>query len=519
MPVVALRRVPWSGAASVVGAAADRADVTGAQLRRAAIKERERRERAAAGQAVTLDAAKVLHAGQLAAFLCALATVVICAGRRWGKSVLACVKAYIVALATPGVTCCLIGATQGSISRIFWRTLRELNRVHLLGASFLKGVEGWTVTMRNGSQIVLLPVDSVEAADKVRGLSRVAFVCVDESQRYKKAILDYLVLDVIKAMFIDLRAQGKAAQLWLMGTPNPAGKIGTFWEYLNRPGVGVFDGTVYENDKLGPREQIERVVDEMLAEEQQTRESVWYQREIMARWVADLARRVYHFDDDRNTYDVLPELTTFAIIGDMGVRDADALAVVGWRDNDPTLYLVREVIKRGQDTLDLAAETAKLIDEFHPILVAFDAGGLGLKTLKTIQKLLKGLPIRAVEKPAVNLQVKALNDRARRGLKCSKRSAFYAQVRNSEWLDGIVNGKIIETGHSDIVPTMRYAALELAHILPSAPRELTDEEAKRQTYLELVRNAEQGVRRARAAAAGYDPDEFSDGMTDDLYQE
>src|SRR5262249_39827872 len=152
--------------------------------------------------ASTFDPAKLLHPGQLAAFLCTLATVVIVAGRRWGKSVLACVKAYAVAMATPGVTCCLIGATQGSISRIFWRTLKELNRLHILGAEFLKGVEGWTATLPNGSQIVLLPVDSEEAADKVRGLSRVAFVCVDESQRYKKNILDYLVLDVIKAMFI-----------------------------------------------------------------------------------------------------------------------------------------------------------------------------------------------------------------------------------------------------------------------------------------------------------------------------
>jgi len=490
--------------------------VTNAQLRRIAQKERDRRARIRAATGVSkFDPTKLLHVGQLAAFLCALATVVICAGRRWGKSVLACVKAYSVALATPNVTCCLIGATQGSISRIFWRTLRELNRVNLLGASLLKGVEGWTVTLGNGSQIVLLPVDSVEAADKVRGLSQVAFVCVDESQRYKKGVLDYLVLDVIKAMFIDIRAQGQSAQLWLMGTPNPAGKIGTFWEYLNRPGVGVFSGTVYDNSKLGPREQIEKVIDEMLAEEQQTRESVWFRREILAEWVVDLARRVYHFDDDRNSYDELPELTTFAIVGDMGVRDADALGVLGWRDDDPTLYLVEEVIKRGQDTLDLAEATGKAIDERDPILVSFDAGGLGLKTLKTIQKLLPGLPIRAVEKPTVNLQVKALNDRLKRGFKCSRKSAFYAQVRNSEWVDGIVNGKIQETGHSDIVPTMRYAALELANLLPEAPKEQTEDEKKRQGYLAGIKKAVDNAKRAKPQQQ-YEAEEFEEDVYEDL---
>jgi hypothetical protein len=275
---------------------------------------------------------------------------------------------------------------------------------------------------------------------------------------------------------------------------------------------------VYENTKLGTREAIEHVVDEMLAEEGQTRDDVWYQREILAQWAVDLARRVYHFHDDRNAFDGIPTLTHFAIIGDMGVRDADAAGVYGWGDDDPTLYLVREVIKRGQDTLDLADAVEKLVDEYDPVLVAFDAGGLGLKTLMTIQKLLHHrVPVRAVTKPAVNLQVKALNDRLRRGFKCARTSAFYAQVRNSEWKDGIVNGKIVETGHSDIVPTTRYAALELANLLPDPPRVLTDAQAKRLAYLEQVKHVTDGVRAERAAAAGYDADEFAD-LSDDLYQ-
>jgi hypothetical protein len=472
----------------------------------------------------TFDPAKLLHAGQLAAFLCTLATVVIVAGRRWGKSVLACVKAYSVALANPGVTCCLIGATQGTISRIWWRTLKELDRSHGLGAVFLKGVEGWSATLPNGSQVVLLPVDSEEAADKVRGLSKVAFVCVDESQRYRKAVLDYLVLDVIKAMFIDLRARGDAAQLWLMGTPNPAGKAGTLWNYWSRPNVGHFGGTVYDNDKLGPRDQIERVVDEMLKEEADatgvplTRESVWYRREILAEWVVDFSVRVYYFDDDRNVWVVLPTLTHYAIIGDIGVRDADALGLFGWRDGDPTLYLVREVVKRGQDTLDLGAQLEALIKEFDPLLVALDAGGLGLKTLLTLQKLFPGVPIKAVTKPTVNLQVKAYNTRLARGFKAAADSQLYAEVRNPQWVDGIINGKIDENGHSDVVPMARYAALELEQLMPTVEAEKTDEEKHREKRAEMAAKAE----RNRLLSSGdqtYDPTEFTEDLELDLYDE
>lgn len=484
-----------------------------AHLRRAVERDDRRREslRSAGGERFTPEV--VLHPGQRRCCASLVSTLVLCAGRRWGKSVVACFKAYQVARAQPGVTCCLIGATQGSISRIFWRTLADMNREYGLGAVPLKGVEGWSMTLPNGSQIVLLPVDSVEAADKVRGLSRVAFVCVDECQRYKKDVLDYLLLDVIKAMFIDLRAKGESAQLWLMGTPNPLGKVGTFWEYGQRRGAEVHTGTTFDNEKLGTREQIAAVVAEMLAEEGQTKESTWYRREILAEWVVDIARRVYAFDDDRNVIDVIPACDHFALIGDIGVRDADAVAKLGWRDGDPNLYLVEEYIARGQDTLDLAEMTRKAIADCHPLVTAFDGGGLGLKVINTLRRLFPKVPIRSVTKPPVNLQVKALNNRLLSGFKCLRTSRFYAEIRNSEWEDGIVNGKIIETGHSDIVPALRYAALELVRLLPDKPREKTPAELEEEKQIADVERAERN-RRLQQRQKEYEPEQWDDVNSD-----
>lgn len=448
-----------------------------------------------------------------------MSTLVLCAGRRWGKSVAACYKAFAVARAQPGVTCCLVGATQGSISRNLWGTLRDMNREYGLGAVPLKGVEGWSMTLPNGSQVVLLPVDSIEAADKVRGLSRVAFIAIDECQRYKKDVLDYLLLDVLKAMYIDLRAKGTTVQTWLMGTPNPLGKVGTFWEYMQRKTVEVHRGTVYDNEKLGTREQIEAVVTEMLAEETDatgaplTRESVWYRREILAEWVVELSRRVYAFDDDRNTIDVIPACDHFALIGDIGVRDADAVAKLGWRDGDHNLYLVEEYIARGQDTLDLAEMTRKAIADCRPLVTAFDGGGLGLKVINTLRKLFPKVAIRAVTKPPVNLQVKALNNRLLSGFKCLRTSRFYAEIRNSEWEDGIVNGKIIETGHSDIVPALRYAALELVRLLPEKQRQKTPAELEEEKYIADVERAEHNKRRQQRQAE-YEPEAWDDVNSD-----
>jgi hypothetical protein len=152
----------------------------------------------------------------------------------------------------------------------------------------------------------------------------------------------------------------------------------------------------------------------------------------------------------------------------------------------------------------------KLLKEFDPMLVAFDAGGLGLKTLMTLQKLFPGAPIRAVTKPSVNLQVKALNDRARRGLKVSAESQLYAEIRNSEWVDGIVNGKIQETGHSDVVPMARYAALELANLLPDAPVVETPEEKFKRERQEAAARAEKNRRQANVPIGSVYDDEFGD---------
>lgn len=492
-----------------------------AALRRAADRAYQRSARAGKGGGENFTRERVLHGGQRKAVASLVATLVICAGRRWGKSIAACYKAYEVARATPNVTCCLIGATQGSISRNLWGPLREMNRVYGLGAVPLKGVEGWSMTLPNGSQVVLLPVDSVDAADKVRGLSKVAFIAIDECQRYRKEVLDYLLLDVLKAMYIDLRAGGLNVQTWLMGTPNPLGKVGTFWEYMQRPTVDVHHGTVHDNEKLGAREVIERVIDEMLAEERDddgqpfTRESVWYRREILAEWAVDIRRRVYVFDDEKNIVAAIPpDLTHFALIGDIGVRDADAVAKLGWRDGDPTLYLVDEMITRGQDTLDLARQTGKAIEACKPLVCAFDGGGLGLKVIMTLRRLFPKQGIRSVTKPPVNLQVKALNNLLAQGrFKCLRTSRFYAEVRNSEWEDGIVNGKIIETGHSDIVPTMRYAALELTRLLPDAPRVETPEEKFERERLASVERAERN-RRNQQRQKEYEPEKWDDVISD-----
>jgi len=66
------------------------------------------------------------------------------------------------------------------------------------------------------------------------------------------------------------------------------------------------------------------------------------------------------------------------VIGvDYGYTDATAFCVVGWRPNDPTVYVV-ECYKRTELTpSDAADELKALVDRFKPERLVADIGGLG----------------------------------------------------------------------------------------------------------------------------------------------
>jgi len=405
------------------------------------------------------DPVQICHTKQCAMVLDAHRNVVVVAGRQSGKSFGAVLRAALVARTLPNVNVVYISATFSSVKKMAWQPLIALNRDYALG-----GMPHYTdlhLTFPNGSTIYLLGVDSEKAADKARGIPRLGLAVVDECQRYDPDILRYLLRDVIRP---GLRPM--AGQLLLAGTPSPLGKVGALWEATQNAQFSAHQFDAYDNVKVGTVQQIEQIINDDLAVEQQSRESAWFRREYLAEWVVDEEARVYHFEDDRNTYEDLPDdLNMYACAGDIGVRDADAMPIVGWNDSRPEIYLVEEVIKRGQDALGMSDEVERVWNQYNPIVMAFDGGGGGLKTILTVQHLYPSAPIKAVDKPNVNLQVKALNQLLKR-LKVKRSSRFYEEVRQSEWMNGIVNGKIREYGHSDVVPAMRYLAVEILQYLP-----------------------------------------------------
>jgi hypothetical protein len=160
----------------------------------------------------------------------------------------------------------------------------------------------------------------------------------------------------------------------------------------------------------------------------------------------------------------------------------------------------------------------------NPICIAVDPGGLGQKTIKTVKRMHPSIPIEEAVKGPIPLQVRALNELLQGAhgwrLYLKRGSKLALHLATHTWVDGIVGGEIDEHGqHSDLVPPARYLAIKIRAYLSDIAPPKTEEEAKREAYLEGVRRAERNAKQARTEAAGYDADEFGDDLSNDLYQD
>ena len=94
-------------------------------------------------------------------------------------------------------------------------------------------------------------------------------------------------------------------------------------------------------------------------------------------WIRDGSGLVYaHFDEARNGVASAPPIKTHALGLDFGVNDENALTVLGWRPNDPTVYVLRSYRKKGLVSA-VAEEVLALDEQFHFDFVVGDTGGMG----------------------------------------------------------------------------------------------------------------------------------------------
>lgn len=94
-------------------------------------------------------------------------------------------------------------------------------------------------------------------------------------------------------------------------------------------------------------------------------------------WVRDAEGLVYHYDEGRNLIDAAPECPHKVLALDFGSTAPTSFNILGWRDNDPTVYVLGSWKMAGLAPSEAADRINELANQYDFHGVVGDIGGLG----------------------------------------------------------------------------------------------------------------------------------------------
>ncbi len=422
------------------------------------IAELERRQRAASFSAERLCGPNV---EQLRAVISKAKRKVLRCGRRAGKTTAVAIALLMCGLEEPVVPLLYVTLTRENAKEILWNELCSINKEYGLGG--VEHLSRLTMTMPNGCEIQLRGAHTPREIAKYRG-KKFKMAVIDEAQSFPDRVLVPLIKDVIGPTLLDY-----GGDLWLVGTPVPL-KRGYFYE--NYAGKMAAEReqhrwTIRENFKL-PARMAGRDIEEILADVRKeygwTEDDPTYRREYLGEDVEDPDALLYQFAAERNTYQELPTGAWTYVFGiDIGHDDSDAIAVLGWVANTPTVYLVDEFVRDKQDITDLANKLHELLPIYKPVSMSIDQGGLGKKIAEELRRR-RQLSVVPADKAQKGGYIKLLNADLRKGKILARPGSRFGEdcgvVRKDPeaWARGELKELDASKGgfHSDICDAVLY---------------------------------------------------------------
>lgn len=372
-----------------------------------------------------------------------------CTTRRAGKSTAASAKLLDVALRKPNSVALYITTSRVEAKRLLWGILKGQNEEYRLGGIALEA--DLCLAMPNGSRIFLSGASHEGEIEKFRGLA-LSIAIIDEAQKVPQ-YMSRLIDEVLAPALMDF-----AGQLVLIGTPGPV-PAGYFFDVCNSPQWSHHVWSVTDNPWIERKsgQSPQALLEHELARRGVTKDDAVIRREWFGEWALDTSALVFQFDAKRNTKPA-PECTSFVIGIDLGFDDADAIAVLGWNDDSPDLFLVHEWVGTKQTISKLMAQVEALHTRYQPLAVVADTGGLGKKIAEELIER-TGIPVEAADKARKLEHVELLNDALRTGRMHAPADSRFAQdCQLVEWDRSTPERpKISDRFHSDICDAVLYA--------------------------------------------------------------
>lgn len=374
--------------------------------------------------------------------------------RRAGKTNGLALKFFKAMDKHPGSLCLYIALTRESARNIMWPVLQEHAEKLQLPIIFTES--NLTATHANGSRLQLFGADMKNFIRRLKGI-KTPGAAIDEAQDFG-AHLQTLVDDVLTPTLTDY----EDSWLALTGTPGPV-PSGYFYEVtaLKRYGFSVHHWTLLDNPYLP---NASAFIKELKVKRAWDDRHPSYLREWCNQWVLDTESLLIKYSEDKNHYDELPTIPLVYILGvDIGFRDADALAVIGWSELSQNIYLVEEVVTTGQDITQLSDQIQKMINKYNISKIVMDEGALGKKIAEEIRRR-KHIPVQPADKARKMENVAFLNDWLRLGRFKAKANSIFAADSYKIQIDyekTTPDRLVVKSGHhSDIVDAVLYSFRE-----------------------------------------------------------
>lgn len=327
--------------------------------------------------------------------------------RRAGKTHTCLVYLAKTCLEKPNATCFYFARSRYSAKLVLWHAFKAFNSKYGLGFDFHEG--DFTATAPNGSRVILSGAKDKETVERLRG-NKVDLCILDEAASYPPHLLRYLVNEIMEPALMDHDGT-------LVMVSNPGSLCsGPFYEATTKPddvGYSLHRWNLLDNPHLSNPQAF---LDSTLKRNNWTVNDPEYVREYRGEWVNDADQFVYKFYEDRNTATALPEAGewSYVIGADLGYRDETAFCVLGWREHDPTLYVVESF---GEAELIPSVVAEKLLilrDTYAPVAIAMDCGALGLPIAEEFRQKygLRIEPAKKAQKPGA---ISSLNGDMRQG--------------------------------------------------------------------------------------------------------
>jgi hypothetical protein len=432
-------------------------------------------------------------------------------GRQSAKSHTCTAAALALALLVPGVNVIYVTSTYATVARMAFDPAKKMNLEFCLGGR--PNGQRQSITFGNKSTVYFLGADNERTVDRLKGTPNLVAVFLDESGIWASDLLKQIIETVRPGL------RPRAGKLVVLGNPSLTGPVGTWYDITCNAEYKQYRYTYRDNDKVPSFADTERLIDEDLRAQGVTRDSAYYRREYGGpdgpEFAVDLAERVYQVTEQNFTTKVPDRLDCYATGGDLGVSANDALVTIGWYDRANEVYVVEETLASGQDSLAFAAMANDVFQRLHPLTIVVDPGGLGQKTIRTVQSLFRDIPITEALKPPIPIQVRAVNQLLQTGrLKMRRDSKLAEELLRPTWENGIVGTKVDEHGkHSDLVPALRYVCLAVANMLPDLTTPETAEvEAKRLEREQKAANIAAAAKQYRLRTGKLNDDDIAESL-------